>query len=450
MDLSRRKWLRLSALGVVGTAGCASDPRFSAAETPPGGQTETGAAGVAGASAEGSTPTEHPLPAPEDFCSADAAIDDEDPLTVSFDARERLKCTGAPLDNFESLDDWEADAGSLARDEEHAFSGSQSARVEAGRDVNRARVYRQFPGGLDLSGQDLSIAVKLDAPPSQGIVVRLDAPDYRNTMLMGRHVWQSGWVRLDLGPQQVIGSPDLTDVREISVQAYTGGRTEARFSVDSLRLRPRSGSGRVLLTFNDAMLSQYEQAFPVMEEYGFPGVVGVTPGHIHWNQKISMTGLRELQAAGWDVVSNPETSENFRSLSPERQTSRIRESKQRLVENGFERGANFLVWPQGRYNRPGLRAASRYHHLGFAGGGTPFGTVSEPLVLGRLDGKDVDTVQRALDFAAEYDQTVAVAYNAVGNMRTGMSLEGFEETLAYIDELGLEVVTASGLWESLR
>lgn len=437
MDLSRRELLRLGALASAGLAGCASDPRFGGPGTV---DRPVGAAGVT--PTESPAPTSHPLPSPDDPCSADPTLGLEDPTTVQADAREQLRCAGRPFDTFETLEPWTAESGSLAAVDE-SFTGTQAAHVEAGPGEDRARIVRSFPGGLDLSGQDLSLAVRLDEPGSQGVVLRLDAPDHRNTLLLGRRVYSAGWVRLDLGPSRVVGDPDLTDVREVSVQAYTGGDTDLRLTVDSLRRRERTGPGRVLLTFDGALASQHEQAFPLMEAHDVPGVVSVQPGTTRWSGRIGRQGLRELQAAGWDVVARPRTPTDLRAASPGEQVRRLRRAKEWLLQNGFEAAADVLVWPRGRYDRGALRVASRYYRLAFGGGGVPFGMVSDPLVLPRVDGRDAEAAAEALDLAARYDQTVALSFNAVGNMRTGMSLESFEEVLQRVADSPLEVVTVT-------
>lgn len=444
MDLSRRRLLRLSAAGTAGIAGCSSGRTNPGGDDQPSGVPPTDTPGATG------TPTEHPLPTPDDRCSRDATIESDDPLAVPFDASEQFKCAGEPLDTFESLGEWTAQVGSLAADEERAFSGTQSARVEAGLADERVRIYRSFPGGLDLSEHHLSLAVRLEEPAANGIVVRLDAPNRRNVLLMGDYVWRAGWMRLDLGPWKEVGSPDLTNVTEISVQVYAGNDTSVRFNVDSLRRHPRPETGRVVLTFNNSLPSHYEQAFDVTENYGFRGVVSVVPGSTGWRNRISLPRLREMADAGWDVVSSPRSGGGFRGLEPEEQAARIRESKQWLVDNGFERGADVLVWPAGQYDRAGLEAARRYHHLGFAGGRGPVGAVTEPLVVGRVSGTDRDETKRLLDLAARYDQTLPISYNAVGNMISGMARESFEETLAYVEDLDLEIVTATDLLEDLR
>jgi peptidoglycan/xylan/chitin deacetylase (PgdA/CDA1 family) len=349
------------------------------------------------------------------------------------------------MENFETLEDWTVQSGSLAADENVVYSGTQSARVEVGPGERRARINRRFPNGIDLSAHHLSIAVKLDTPATQSVSVRLDAPDHENVLLMGDYIWRAGWMRIDLGPWKEIGSPDLTDVRDLSIQLYTGGGSEARFHVDSLRRHPRPETGRVVLTFINSFESQYEQVFPALRERGLQGVVSAIPETTEWDRKITMEGLREMHDAGWDVVSSPWRGKHFRVLEPPEQETRIRESKRWLVDNGLVRGSDVLVWPAGRYDRTSLRIASRYHRLGFVGGRGPAGTLTGPLVVGRVSGMDREALEQAVDFAAKYDQVLPLSYRAVGNMFSGIAKKTFLEGLDYALDSGLEVVTATEL-----
>jgi len=181
-----------------------------------------------------------------DRCESDPGIDGDDPLLNDFDSRAAFRCAGEPLDRFEDLSRWEVRAGTLSADEDSTFVGPQSARVEASTGDDRAWIYRTFEEGIDLSGHDLSLALNLERPASEIVTVNLSAPDYQNSLYLGRGMWEAGWTRVDLGPKRVRGSPDLTNVTEIGIQVYTGGDETARFLVDELRVHPKADAGRVL------------------------------------------------------------------------------------------------------------------------------------------------------------------------------------------------------------
>lgn len=448
MDLSRRRLLELGVVGAAGLAGCSNQSRRRLNGTPPFQGTEESTDGTGDGPGDSPTSVESTLPRPDDQCSADPALDVDDPLAVSTDARALRRCAGVPVDRFDSLDPWTVEGGALLAETDDTFVGQQAARLAGAADSDRVWMQRQFPGGVDLSGQDLSLAVKLEAPASKTVALRLAAPDYDNSVLLGRRVWQAGWLRADLGPLSVNGEPDLTDVRRLTIQTYTGDG-EATVLVDSLRRQQRAGSGRVMVTFDGGYRSQYEVAFPVMERHGVAGVVGVSPGMAEWDARASVAELQELSAAGWDVASRPRMDGPPRALDAAAQANAIRESKRYLLDRGFESGADHILWPRDQYDRTALQAASRYHHTGYARGTSPVGMVSDPLILGLFRNLSLEEARRAIDLAAAHDQLLVLSYTGVGNYRFGVGVKPFERTLAHARDRGLEFVTASDLWASL-
>lgn len=435
MKISRRRCLRAGVTGSLALAGCLTQAGGGGEDTP--------------TSTPQPSTTERSLPTMIDRCETDPRIDGAHPQLLDFDSRAALRCAGEPIDRFEDLHWWEARAGSLSADEDTTFVGPQSARVEATTEDERAWIYRTFVDGIDLSNHDLSLALYLDAPTSGGITVNLEAPDYENTLYLGRGMWSAGWTRVDLGPERVRGSPDLTNVTEIGIQMYTGGDTAARFFVDELRVHPKADAGRVLFTFDDNFRRQYEVAFPLMQEYGFPGVVGVIPGTVGASPKIPLSGMEEMRDAGWEMASHPQVDDTFREMTEREIRDRIRTSKEWLVDNGFERGAQHVIWPYNAYGAASLGIASRYHKLGFALSGSPSGRISDPMVVGRVDGTDVESTNRAFELAEEYNETLILMYHDVGE-GTKLSRDAFVDTLDAVERSDLEVTTATGLWESAR
>lgn len=451
MDLSRRQLLRLGAVGATGVAGCVSGPGRGLVDTPtPYRGDRATPNGTTDETTRASTEADSGLPRPEDDCAADPALDVDDPLAVSTDARAARRCAGVPIDGFESLDPWTVEGGNLGTETDDTFSGSGAARLEAAARRDLTWMHRSFPRGVDLSGQDLSLAVKLVSPATQTVLVRLAAPDYDNSILLGRRLWEAGWLRADLGPLSVNGRPDLADVRRVTVQVYTGRGQGATLLVDSLRRQGRADGGRVMVTFDGGYRSQYEVAFPLMERHEVAGVVGVGPRVPEWDGRASVSELQELSAAGWDVASRPQMGGAPRSVGADEQAASIRASKQYLVDNGFERGADHVVWPRDQYDRTALAAASRYHHTGYARGASPVGMVSDPLVLGRFKNPALADAKRAIDLAAAHDQLVVLAYTGIGNMRFGVGAEPFDRTLAHARDQGMAFVTATDLWASLQ
>jgi len=184
-----------------------------------------------------------------------------------------------------------------------------------------------------------------------------------------------------------------------------------------------------------------------MQEYGYPGIVGVITHDVGTSSKIPLAGMEEMRDAGWDMASHPQFHQSYREMTEAVMRERIRDSKEWLVENGFERGAEHLIWPFNAYGEASLRVASRYHKLGFALSEAPSGRLSDPMVVGRVDGTDLESTKRAIELADEYDETLTIMYHDVGE-GSKLSRDSFVDTLDAIEASGLEVTTATGLWES--
>jgi peptidoglycan/xylan/chitin deacetylase (PgdA/CDA1 family) len=435
----RRSVLRRSAaaLAAAAIAGCTRGPD-SRASTPVE-QTDSPPA----TDSPVSTPTGTPVP-----CERDGSVDERHRLTAPFNARGKFRCRGEPLDDFEDLLVWKTYEGSLEAADGTAFAGSQSAGLVAAASDKRVWIYRRFDGGLDLAGRDLSLAVRLDRPASRSVVVQLLAPDRENQLLLSKGLWRSGWTRHDLGPTAERGSPDLADGDEIRIQFRPPDGESCRAYVDSLRTTPRADRGAVVLTFDDNGRSQYETAFPILREYGFPGAVAVIPDLVGNEGHIPLDGMREMRAAGWEMASHPQRDRSLRAMSTERKRTVLQETKRWLVDEGFGRGAQFVVWPYGQYDREALELAGDYHRLGFAGGDCPVGrSLTGPIGVSRVTGDDPAKAEAMIDRAARYNQLVVLTYHSVGNSDDDYISESeFEEVVAHLDEADVDVVTPSEVW----
>lgn len=61
----------------------------------------------------------------------------------------------------------------------------------------------------------------------------------------------------------------------------------------------------VVITFDDGHMSVYENAFPIMQEYGFPGVFYIVANRINGSPDfVTIPMLKEMVAAGWEIGSH--------------------------------------------------------------------------------------------------------------------------------------------------
>ena len=74
----------------------------------------------------------------------------------------------------------------------------------------------------------------------------------------------------------------------------------------------------MIITFDDSWASQYISAFPVMQQYGFTGVLYTVVGYINKPSGVDTdpnyltTGqIKEMAAAGWEVGSHSRDSSKY-------------------------------------------------------------------------------------------------------------------------------------------
>lgn len=432
----------LAALGgTLGTSsGCIDISRSDREMTSTGMQSETPQPSKTGAR-------------PADHCEP-YNVTNDGPLAVEQNSRAIFQCAGDLLDGMESLGPWKTYDGHLESDERTAAGGARSARLTTEPDGDRVWIYRRFEPPLDLTSHDLSLAIHPGGGRTKARMIRAQvlAPDYQNRIDMRHGVGKlGGWFRMDLGPTVIKGTPELHDVRELRIQSLSHSRSRLRLNVDELRLVPKADRGRVMLTFDDGPVSQYMNAFPVMKEHGFPGVAGVIPWLTSDPDYLGPTQLEEMQSAGWDIVSHPQLTDPSRplpTLPVAEQRRAIERSKRWLLQNGFERGARFVIWPFHAAGAHTLELGSEYHSLGFAGGLSPSGIPpTDPLTIGRVDGESATVAEKMVRFAAQYNQMAVIMYHEVGN--GSLSMADFKRTLQVIDDADVDVITASDLWATM-
>lgn len=428
--VSRRSFLRLGTVGVGALAGCQGMPSYGADPA--------------------STLTERrpPWSPPEDECDVGGSIEAGSGLHTTFDTRERFRCLGGPVDDMEDLDPWTAVGGTLTADGDEYATGSQSAHVRADSDADRVSIRRPLPGGFDVFDRNPSIAIRGGESAPFGVYVQLFAPDARNRVDLWQSVGLPEWHRLDPGPRTIVGNPNLTDVREIAITVRTG-EGDVEFRVDSVRTTEKPDRGRVLFAFDGNYLEQYETAYPVLSDHDMHGTIGTTPETVGLDGRTSLFQLRRLRDAGWDVINSPPADEEFSELRTWEQRLRFRRTKSWLLDNGFESGARFVLWPRGVASEQTLDIGADYYYLGFFGGASSAGVPpTGPLTVNRVDGNDVEQVRRTLELAAEYRTLAVPTYYTIDGDDT-VSTSEFREVVEYADELGLASVTPSGLWDGI-
>jgi peptidoglycan/xylan/chitin deacetylase (PgdA/CDA1 family) len=83
----------------------------------------------------------------------------------------------------------------------------------------------------------------------------------------------------------------------------------------------------ILITFDDGHLNNYTAAFPIMQKYGFTGVLYIVGNYMGAENYMNADQIKEMAAAGWEIGSHTMSHADLTSLDPDRQRYEVVESR---------------------------------------------------------------------------------------------------------------------------
>jgi len=115
--------------------------------------------------------------------------------------------------------------------------------------------------------------------------------------------------------------------------AESGYRTVTMAQAEEMLRDKKMPAKTIVLTFDDGYTSVFNQAWPIMQEYGFTGTVYVCTSFIGRSNYISLDQIKQLQSAGIEIGSHTKNHISLKEASYEQQVREIMGSKQMLEEN---------------------------------------------------------------------------------------------------------------------
>lgn len=112
---------------------------------------------------------------------------------------------------------------------------------------------------------------------------------------------------------------------------------------------------RVVLTFDDGNLSDFEHAAPLLEERGFSGTFFVGGNRVDQPGGLERRMIAELDSRGMEIGSHGMTHRFLNRLAPAQQEAECRGSRELLAEI-IGGDVRYFACPGGRYNRHTLMA----------------------------------------------------------------------------------------------
>jgi peptidoglycan/xylan/chitin deacetylase (PgdA/CDA1 family) len=128
---------------------------------------------------------------------------------------------------------------------------------------------------------------------------------------------------------------------------YTSITTEmlVKAITEGAELPPRP----FLVTIDDGNLDNYTNAFPIMQKYGFTGVLYLVYNYVGTEHYMNKDQILEMVEAGWEVGSHSMNHFDLKKIKPDQQRNEIVESRQ-LLEKLLGVPVKTFAYPFGSRN----------------------------------------------------------------------------------------------------
>jgi peptidoglycan/xylan/chitin deacetylase (PgdA/CDA1 family) len=206
-----------------------------------------------------------------------------------------------------------------------------------------------------------------------------------------------------------------------------------------------SGQGLVTLWFDDAWVSQFTVAHPLLESKGLVGALAVPTGSMGYPDYMSWVQVKLLSYKGWEITSHTRSH----SCDPERTTDEVLENElhgaqQDLNSHGI-RADNFVT-PCGADSEKTTEVAKKYYlSLRTSYPGVNPLPVNDPYnlkVRAIRKNTTADEVKKWLDEARDQKAWVILMFHQIDESGTDYSIkpEEFGRVIDTVKQSGLEVV----------
>jgi peptidoglycan/xylan/chitin deacetylase (PgdA/CDA1 family) len=259
----------------------------------------------------------------------------------------------------------------------------------------------------DIVFKDGSYYMMYDALPDAGTIeVSLTPPDTID-FTMNASAGPNGSIDPDgefikaLGSDQIFTAiPDpgyLVDqwvVDGVTVQSGASTFTLTQIAADQsvlVTFKPYSATvalwqgdkkGAVSMTFDDGMISQFNNALPLLQEHGLGATFFIVADYFGYGAFVDEPNVVDLAAAGQEIGSHSYTHSDLRSLEPWEQDFELSWSKSTLEgllsEAGYEQDVTTFAYPYGAYDASIIAATDDYYIAARSAGISSSSNASSP------------------------------------------------------------------------
>lgn len=283
--------------------------------------------------------------------------------------------------------------------------------------------------------------------------------DFQNYYMWGGSISSTNyftpnvWYKIAMSPTESLatGTPNLSAINGMQFRVQTTNGHAVNVHINAVALEPVYDYPIISFTFDDGFNDQYETAKPLLDKYHYPATAFVITNNIGSNNAIYMTlaqlhGLQEY--SDWDISAHTLTHPDLTHLSQQQLINELHDSKLWLIQNGFSKGADYMAYPFGAFNKTVIDQEAHYYKMARTISETPVSSgigmrevipPADPLRLRVVDWTNtlpVSTIENAIDKSiANHDWVIFELHHVVNSSATSstqITAANFTTVLDYI------------------
>ena len=186
----------------------------------------------------------------------------------------------------------------------------------------------------------------------------------------------------------------------------------------------------MVLTFDDGWKSQYTNAKPILDAYGYKASFGIICEDVGKADHMSWEEINTLEEEGHDIGAHSMTHRSMTEISLEEMEVEVSGSKQCLIDNGIE-DVNYFSYPknEGSADKAVVDTVSQHYDLARTG--------NDPLMYLRCDGFTETPQTDCKTYTEDGELTFVNRYSIMGwshdSDRMRDSLDDFQTRQMFIE-----------------